>query len=139
MFAETFLVDRLTTMTPYEVFISPGINIDYLGEAHDDIPKLYVGHLGIKLKSSRIDDMFANGYREIDNPEFLMTEINYVCLNSMWPEVRRRIKLAYQNWSPFLDESDYSSLVFIEAKKKGIMGERVWWNEVVGLVMPRIT
>lgn len=136
MYNERTLINRLQTETGYTVTYSPGRQVDLLS-TNETLPRLYVGHLGIQLFDK--NTLFSNGYVEYENPEILLTEVNYVCLRSNWAEVRTKIRAAYTGYSPFPDDADYSSITFVEAMIKGETNTKVWWNEVVGLVMPRIS
>lgn len=136
MYNESVLIDRFISETGYNTSYSPGRQVDLLS-SNEALPRLYVGHLGIHLFDK--NTLFSNGYVEYDNPEILLTEVNYVCLRSNWAEVRTKIRAAYTGFSPFPDDSDYSSVTFVEAMLKGETNTKVWWSEVIGLVMPRIS
>lgn len=136
MYNESVLIDLLASKTGYITSYSPGRQIDLIS-TNEELPRLYVGHLGIQLQHK--DYLFSNGYAEYDNPEILLTEINYVCLRDNWADVRMNIRNAYTGFSPFPNDSDYSSLTFVEALSKGETNKKVWWSEVIGLIMPRIS
>jgi hypothetical protein len=136
VYNESVLVARLASETTYVVSVSPGKQVDLINTT-EALPRLYVGHLGIQLQDK--GNLFANGYMELENQELLVSEINYVCLRDNWAETRSNIRKAYTGWSPFEGDSNYSSLTFIEAVCKAETNKKVWWSEVVGLVMPRVS
>jgi hypothetical protein len=136
MYNEAVLVARLADITGYTVTVSPGKQVDLINTT-ETLPRLYVGHLGIQLQDK--SNLFANGYMELENQELLVSEINYVCARDTWADTRKAIRQAYTGWSPFENDSNYSSLTFVEAICKGETNKKVWWSEVVGLVMPRIS
>ena len=100
-------------------------------------PRIFVGHLGIKLQNS--EDIFANGFREIEVPEILMTSIQWLCKREDLATVRINIQAAYTGFSPFPVDEDYGSMGFLESTVIAKTNEKVWWSEIVGLVMPRIS
>jgi len=119
-------------------------NVGYAEETsaidiHDNLlaPRIQVGHEGIKLRNS--EDTFSNMYSEIENQELLVTAIQFQCLRKDLAVVRTAIKQAYQGFTPYPNDSDYSSLSFLEAKVVMKTSDKIWWQEVVGLVMPRIS
>jgi hypothetical protein len=135
MYSEQDLAIRLHEETGYSVTLSPIENVDQIA-VNSSLPLIFVGHLGIKLKGQ---EEYANAYRELDNEEILITEINYLCQQDAWPQVRQNIKKDYFGWSPFPNDADFSSVFFMEAMKKGNSGSRVWWSEIIGLIVPRIS
>lgn len=136
MYNEQVLVDRLRTITGYSVELSSGNNIEMTQST--ELPKLYVGHIQIRVENK--EDWFVDAYRENDNNYILTTEINYLCLRSEWAETITTIREAYKGWSPFgQKEANASSITFVGAMLKGGNDKVVWWNEVVGLIYPRIT
>lgn len=136
MLSEQTLIDRLIEETGYNVSYSPGKQIDLIN-TNEILPRLYVGHLGIQLQHKEY--LFSNGYVEYDNPEILLTEINYVCARGDWVDVRIAIRKAYTGYSPFPNDGNFSSMTFVDAVNKGETNNKVWWGEVIGLIMPRIS
>jgi hypothetical protein len=137
VYNEITLMERIEAVTNYSIFYSPGRNIDLLNPAELlDKPRLYVGHIGIKRM--RQQDFWSDGYTDLESDQILLTEINYICDRLQWKEVRENIRTAYLGWSPFPNNSDVSSVTFVEALFKGGTEDRVWWAEVVGLIYPKI-
>lgn len=136
MYNEITLINRIKSLTGFNTTYSPGRQVDLIS-TNEELPRVYVGHLGIQLLNRQ--DLFSNGYTEYDNPEILLTEINYVCTRDTWADTRIAIRESYFGYSPFPNDSDYSSVTFVEAVLKGETSNKVWWSEVVGLVMPRIS
>lgn len=101
------------------------------------LPRIYVGHLAVKVE--RPGDWFADAYRENDNNLVLLSEINYICERNMLAEVYNNIRNAYQGWSPFPNDANYSSLTYGGSMFKGGTDQRVWWADTVGLIFPRIS
>jgi len=137
MYAEQYLIDRIKEQTPYEdVQLAEDSAIDLI---HQPLlaPRIFVGHLGIQLQFP--EDRFANGYRELENQELLITAIQFICAREDLAEVRTNLKNAYTGYSPFEGDSNYSSLTFLEASMIGKTSTKSWWQELVGLVMPRIS
>lgn len=137
MFDESYLIDVIKNNSPYS-------DVDYADDStihlpHIELitPKIFVGHLGIQLQNK--EDTVADGYHEIENSEVLLTAIQVLCLRKELATVRTNIKKAYSGKSPFLDDSDYSSLVFMEASVVAKTSDKIWWQEIVGLIMPRVS
>lgn len=137
MFDESYLISRIKQKTGYQdVSYAEDSDINLI---HLDVtsPRIYVGHLGIKLQHP--ENLYANGYTELDNPEVLVTAIQFLCARSDLAKVRTKIKNAYIGYSPFPDDANYSSLVFLEASMVAKTSTKVWWSELIGLVMPRVS
>lgn len=136
MYDEQVLVDLIADKTGYSVELADDRITDQV-RLTEPGTKIYVGHLGIKLQHPQT--MLADGYIEIENPEILLTAIQFVCSRTDFVTVRSDIKRAYSGFSPFPKDSDYSSLVFLEAKTIATTNNKIWWQEVIGLVMPRVS
>jgi len=135
MYAESLLMDVIRTATGYTVDYAEDSTIDLLGA--DTITKVYVGHLGIKLQYP--NQLWADGYNELENPEILYTTIQYVCNRVNWHIVRSNIAAAYKGFTPFPNDSDYSSMVFVEASVIAKTNTKIWAQELVGIIFPRIS
>ena len=139
MYNESWLIGIIKDNTSpqyQDVSLAEETSADWV---HEELitPKIAIGHVGIKLQYP--ESIWADAYSEHDNPEMLITAIQVMCLRSNYAEVRANIKQAYSFKSPFPDDSNYSSLVFLEANIVAKAGTKIWWSEIVGLVMPRIS
>jgi len=137
MFDEKVIIDIIKTNTPYkDVQYAEETSIDLI---HQELaaPRVYVGHLGIKLQAP--EDMQANGYNELDNQEILLTSILFICKRSELATVRNNIKAAYIKKSPYPDDSDYSSFMFLEASTVAKTSTKIIWQEIIGTLMPRVS
>lgn len=137
MYDELYLINQIKTSTGFT-------DVDYADETLIDLihqeltaPRVFVGHLGIKLQQP--ENMYANGYNELENPEVLVTGIQFICQRSALAATRIAIKAAYTAFSPFPSDGDYSSLVFLEASTVAKTSTKIIWQELVGLVMPRVS
>lgn len=137
MYEEQLLIDRIKTLTGYSTELSIDSAILEASESNDKTTRIYVGHIGIQ--SQHKEYIYANGYNELENPEVLITEIRLVCLRSELVTVRTAIANAYKGFSPFPNDSNYSSLVFMEAKLLSSYNNKVNWSEYLGLVFPRFS
>jgi len=137
MMSEQYLIDLILAKTPYtNVALAEDIGIDLINTPVD-VPRIFVGTMGIKLQFP--ETYFADAYKEAENQELQVTSIQFICKRSDLPTVRSNIKAAYFGESPFPDDSDYSSLAFMEASVIAKTGEKVWFQETIGLVMPRLS
>jgi len=137
MFDEIFLIDLIKSANPtYTVEYARDSDIDNIHKVVIQ-PLVYVGHVGIKRQFP--EDFIADGYHELDNSEILITTIQFLCKRAALVETRANIKRAYEKQSPFPNDSNYSSIVFMEASVVAKTGVNVWWQEIVGTVMPRIS
>lgn len=134
MYEEQLLVDRIHTITSYQVELTDDTNIDAQALV-SPTTRVYVGHLGVKLL--RDADVYANGYEEILNPQLLLTAIQFICKRSDLVTVRTAIQSAYENYSP-LDNADDSRIFFIEGNVIAKTSNSIWWEERVGFIFPRI-
>lgn len=137
MLDEIFLINRIKSETGYT-------DVQYAVDSVSDLhkvaltqPKIYVGHLGIKLRYPQ--NLDANGLVEIENPELLITAIQILCRREDLSEVRQKVKDAYVGYSPYPQDSDYSSITFLEATVVAKTNEKIWWQEVIGLEIPRVS
>jgi hypothetical protein len=137
MYDESLLMNVIRTNTGYSVEYAEDSTIDLINVNTVKTPRVYVGHIGIKLEYPQY--VYANGYNELENPEILLTSIQFICERSSLAVVRTNIANAYKGFTPFAGDSDYSSLVFIEGNMVAKTGTKVWWQEVVGLIFPRIS
>lgn len=136
MYNEIDLINLIRERTGYETNYTEESNISLIHESSTK-PKVFVGHVGIRLQHP--EQMYADGYIEVDNPEVLMTEIQFLCLRTEFAKVRTDIVNAYKGYSPFLNDSNYSSLVFLEAATIAKTNSKIWFSEIIGLVMPRVS
>ncbi len=134
MYPEITLINLIATATGYTTKYAEDSTIDLLGTTGTVV---YVGHLGIKLQYP--ENLWANGYNELENPEILYTTIQYTCNRTDWHTVRSNIAAAYKGFTPFPNDSDYSSMVFIEASVIAKSNSRIWAQELVGIIFPRIS
>jgi len=136
MFDESYLIDLIKDNTPYT-------DVDYADDVSIDLvhipliePMIRVGHLGIMRQFPQ--DLNADGYTELDNQEVLHTAIQMLCLREDLATVRSTIKKAYTGKSPFPNDSNFSSLVFLEASVIAKTNNKIWWSEIIGLLMPQV-
>jgi hypothetical protein len=137
MYNESLLISRIQTLTGYSTTYAEEATLDSASLLETTAPKVYVGHRGIKLKYP--DQLWANGYTEFDNPQILITDILFLCERLTLDTVRTNIYNAYIGFTPFPNDSDFSSLVFIESNVLVKTRTKIWVQEVVGLIFPRIS
>jgi len=137
MYDEIVLIDRIASETGYNVSYAEDTTIES-SPVTGTAPKVYVGHIGIKVNQTT-KDVYANGYNELENPSVLLTSIQFVCERAELTEVRTNIANAYKGFTPYTNDEDFSSLVFIEAHAIAKTGTKIWWQEIVGLIFPRIS
>jgi hypothetical protein len=136
MYDESILISQIKTSTGYtNVDYSVETTIDMI-ETDATLPRILVGHLGIRPEHP--NQQYSNGYSELENPEILHTAIQFICLRTQLTTVRNAIKIAYTKFSP-IDNPDYSSLIFLEANVIAKTNDKIWWQEIVGCIFPRIT
>jgi hypothetical protein len=135
MYAESLLITRLQT-TGYIVEYAEDTSTDLINIV-STTPRVYVGHVGIKLQYP--NQLWSNGYNELDNPEILLTSIQYICDRINWHTVRSNIAAAYKGFTPFANDGDYSSMVFVEASVLAKTNTKVWGQELVGIIFPRFS
>ena len=137
MMSEQYLIDLIKQKTPYtNVDFADDVGIDLINTPVN-VPRIFVGTMGIKLQYP--ETFFADAYKEAENQELQVTSIQFICKRTDLPTVRSNIKSAYFGESPFPDDSDYSSLVFMEGNVIAKTGTKVWYMETIGLVMPRLS
>ena len=137
MYEETWLIQTLLDNTSYrDIKLATDTTIDLI---HEDLaePRIFVGHVGIKLEQP--GDMRADGFHELENDEVLITTIQFLCKRSDLVTVRTSIKTAWSGKTPFPNDSDYGTLFFMEASVVAKTSNNVWWQELIGLATPRIS
>ncbi len=137
MYNEIELINLIKTKTGFDTDFAPDATVNLLSATTSSAPKVYIGHIGIKLQHP--EQLWANGYNELENPEILLTHIQYVCERSSWAETRIAIANAYKGFTPFPFDSDYSSMVFVESSIVATTSTKIWASEVVGIIFPRIS
>ncbi|GEM_PF-5524462 len=135
--SEQWLIDTLKSRTGYrDIRYAQDSQVDLLN-SHNIDPIILVGHLGIQLQNP--EDYIADGFHEIENSEILTTAIQFICRREILSEVRDKVKYGYSNQSPFGNDSNYSSLLFLRAEVVAKTNTKIWWSEVIGLIMPRVS
>lgn len=134
MYNEELLRSRIATITGYTTELSEESNI-ILPEVAVTSPKIFVGHIGIRLREPGF--LWADGYSEVENRQIILTNIQILCERSSLTTVRNNVRNAYKDYSPIAN-SEYSSIIFIEASLAAASRNNVWWIEQVGVVFPGI-
>lgn len=134
MYNEELLRARIATQTGYTTELSLESNID-LTEETLTVPKVFVGHIGIRLKEPGF--LWADGYSEVENRQIILSNIQILCERSSLTTVRNAVRAAYKDYSPIAN-SEYSSIIFIEASVAAVTKNKIWWIEQVGVVFPGI-
>jgi len=137
MYDESLLIARIAQQTGFIVDYAEDSTIDTLDPMSVTTPRVYIGHIGIKPQHA--NDTAINMYNGLENPSILYTTIQFVCERSSLVSTRTAIAEAYAGFTPFVNDSDFSSLFFVEGNMIVKTGTKVWWQEVVGLVFPRIS
>lgn len=137
MYDESLLMNVIRTKTGYTVDYAEDSTIDLINVNTVSSPRVYVGHIGIKVEYPQ--HIYSNGYNELENPEILITSIQFICERSALATTRTNIANAYKGFTPFPNDGDYSSIVFMEGNMVAKTGTKVWWQEVVGLIFPRFS
>lgn len=137
MMDEQYLIDLIKSKTSYtDVGYGTDTNID-ITNITLTTPRIFVGTVGVKLQYP--ETFFADSYKEVENQELQVVSIQFICQRKDLTTVRSAIKFAYTGESPFEGDSNYSTLNFMEASLVAKTSTKVWWQEVIGLVMPRIS
>lgn len=138
MFEEQSLIQHLKNKTNYEVFLTDQKQIDsFLGNENDLLDaKIFVGHKSIRLQNP--NELWSDGYQELENPQVLLTEINILCKRNHLVTVRTNIYKAYTSFDPVPQDTSFSRLTLVQSDLAVINGINVFWREVVGMVFPRI-
>ena len=137
MYDESLLIDRIALHTGYIVDYAEDSTIDTLDPMSVTTPRVYIGHIGIKPQHAQ--DVAINMYNGLENPSILYTTIQFVCERAELVSTRTAIAEAYAGFTPFVNDSDFSSVFLVEGNMIVKTGTKVWWQEVVGLVFPRIS
>ena len=141
MMSEQYLIDIIKEYTPYTNVKLADDTIDMTALLSNAVPVgqpiITVGHLGIR--NQHPEDLWANAWHELrDNEEILVTSIRFLARRKELHSVRAAIKDAYVAKSPFPNDSNYSSLVFLSAAVIAKTGDNIYWEEKIGLAMPRV-
>lgn len=138
MFEESLLIAILKERTGYK-------NVDYTREMNIDmslidenLPKIYVGHRSVDPFAKTIEDLTASGYGIADVRRILTTDIQVICNRKSLVEILTNIEAACLNWSPFPDDSDYSSIFPLPGRVLAITNNKIWWLYSIGYIFPRI-
>lgn len=133
MFEESVLIALIESRTGFVTRPTSDKVVQALDTA--GAPRVYVGHKAIRVKHP--DFLFANGYEEYENPKILLTNIQIICLRSMFIATVQAVQEAYRNFSP-INTSDYSKLFFIDGQVLATTESSIWYEEEVGLIYPAI-
>lgn len=138
MFEEETLIQYLKDETGYDVKLTDQKQIDSLLGTENDLleAKIFVGHKSIRLQNP--NELWSDGYEELQNPQILLTEINILCKRKHLVTVRTNIYRAYSKFDPVPQDSSFSRLTLVQADLALISGINVYWREIVGMVFPRI-
>jgi len=137
MYDESLLISVLSAKTGYSVSFAEDSTVDLINVNTVNTPRVYVGHIGIKVQYPQ--NIYSNGYNELENPEVLYTSIQFICERNSLATVRNNIADAYKGFTPFDGDKEFSSMVFIEGNMVAKTGTKVWWQEVVGIIFPRFS
>ncbi len=137
MYDESLLIAHIASVTDFFVDYAEDSTIDTIDPMSVTTPRVYIGHIGIKPQS--VADTAINMYNGLENPSVLYTTIQFICERAELVSTRTAIAEAYAGFTPFINDSDFSSLFFVEGNMIVKTGTKVWWQEVVGLVFPRIS
>lgn len=135
MYDEQILVNHLRNETGFKVYLSTEKQIDIVTE-EITVPKLYVGHVGVHLENPT--SLWSDGYKEEENSQVLLTEIQVLCLRNDLSRVRNAVYAAYVKFDAEPDNPSSSLLSFVNAKVLGRTGTKIWWLETVAMVFPRL-
>lgn len=137
MMTEEYLIDLIKTKTSYtDVSVADDSAADLINLPLS-APRIMVSTMGIKLQYP--ETFFTDAYKGTENQELQVSSIQFICFRTDLPTVRQAIKDAYTGESPFPLDSNYSSLNFMEGNVVAKTGTKVWFAELIGLVMPRIS
>jgi hypothetical protein len=137
MYNEIDLINQISSVTGYKVSFAEDTNMDWNQDT--STPILTVGILQTSVILADHNDIYANAYREIESPELTVTTIQILCNRNELREVRENLKKSYTGYSPFPNDSNYSCMFFIKADMLGKTSTKVFWQELIGLISPRIS
>lgn len=137
MMREEYLIDLIKSKTTYtDVTVADDSAADLINTPLST-PRIMVATMGIKLQYP--ETFFTDAYKGTENQELQVSSIQFLCFRTDLPIVRQAIKDAYTGESPFPNDSNYSTLNFMEGNVVAKTGTKVWFQELIGLVMPRIS
>ena len=137
MMGEQYLIDLIKSKTSYtDVTLADESTVDLINTPLTT-PRIMVGTIGVKLQYP--ETFFTDAYRGTENQELQVSSIQLICLRGDLVTVRQAIKDAYTGESPFTNDSNYSTLNFMEGNVVAKTGTKIWWQELIGLVMPRVS
>lgn len=134
MFDIELLRRRLAQQTGYRVELRDEKQLDFAA-SNNDIT-VYIGHTGIRLQDPH--EFWADGYQERNNPQMVVTSIEFICLHTELHIVRNRIYKSYSTFDPVDNDTSFSRLSLVSARIAARSGTRVWWLEDIGMIFPRI-
>jgi hypothetical protein len=138
MYPEELLIEVIKENTIYtNVSISEETDINIIAIPDALLPKIDVGHIGIKIENTA--DMSANAYDRIQNPQLLITQVKFICKRVDWVEVYNNIQAAVVGFTPYPNDATFGDLNFIEAFPITKAGDRVYWAIHYALQFPRIS
>jgi hypothetical protein len=133
VYNESDLITHIATATGYTTTYAEKVSIDDITVS---VPRVYVGHLGIKRQLQQ--EFYVDGYRELENPEILITSIQFICDRFNFKETYLAIRSAYQSFIPTGDDPNFSGLTLVEASMIDQSSDRLWWQLIVGIIYPSI-
>jgi len=134
MFDIELLRRRLAEQTGYIVDLRDEKIIDII--TAPTMPSVYIGHTGIRLKDPH--EFWADGYQEQENPQLLVTTLEFICLHTELHIVRNNIYRCYSTFDPVPEDNSFSHLSLVTARVAARSGPKVWWVEEIGMIFPRL-
>lgn len=133
MFDIELLRRRITQKTGYRAELRDERQLDF---ASSKEVVVYLSHTGIRLKDPH--EFWADGYQERQNPQMLVTTIEFICPQTELHIVRTKIYKAYSTFDPVENDASFSHLSLVSARVAARSGTKVWWLEDIGMIFPRI-
>jgi hypothetical protein len=125
---------KLHQDTGYEINLRDEKTIDFMTPS--TAPIVYVGHTGIRLQDPH--EFWADGYQEMQNPQLLITTMEFICLHTELHIVRNNLYRSYSLFDPVPDDNSFSHLSLITARTAARSGNKIWWVEEIGMIFPRL-
>lgn len=143
MFEESLLINQIQTVTGYSTDYAEENTLQQIYETLEvsnvPAPKVYVGHTWIKTHGLSINEIYFNGFRELDNEQILITAVQFICRRQDFITVRTNIFNACSGFNPFPLQGDYSLLGFLESERVAAAGKKIWWKDYFGFSFPRLS
>ena len=136
MYSEQLLVDYLATALPtFVVELGQTKSTDQTDQ-FDNTTRVYVSHVSQK---PNVVDPYHAFYDSIEESSLLVTQVQLWTQRSSLADNWNSLQSALVGWTPFIGDSNYSSIGLLEANLEVFIADKVCWIAYYGLIIPRIS